>query len=101
MSKAVSLSWGTTTVTPSTTEPSATMMVGTAVPQQSRPKRLLPSLCPVTYKESVLAGTPTPRSTTRKTSVASVLGNAKRRGMEDHTAQGRLGETPHPFWYRF
>lgn len=34
-----SLSWGTTTVTPSTTEPSATMMVGTAVPQQSRPKR--------------------------------------------------------------
>lgn len=34
-----SLSWGTTTVTRSTTEPSATMMVGTAVPQQSRPKR--------------------------------------------------------------
>lgn len=34
-----SLSWGTTTVTPSTTAPSATTMVGTAVPQQSRPKR--------------------------------------------------------------
>lgn len=63
--------------------------------------RLLPSLCPVTYKESVLAGTLMPKSTIRKTSVASVLGNAKRRGMEDHTAQGRLGETPHPFWYRF